>query len=113
MDSDDTSPIELSDTQGKQLPYHVESDSSYVQCFGTAPLSVDKHLKIVREATWGLQANWWDLGVELGLSVETLEVSIPIIGSPHPVHTIPMSRFFFPLYSDGSQKITLPVYSGS
>ena len=36
---------------------------------------MDKHLKIVREATWDVRAKWRDLGIELGISVGTLEVS--------------------------------------
>ena len=40
----------------------------------TGPLNVDKHLKVVREATWGVRAQWYDLGVELGISVGTLQV---------------------------------------
>ena len=41
----------------------------------TGPLSVDKHLKMVREATWDVRAQWYDTGVELGISVGTLQVS--------------------------------------
>ena len=41
----------------------------------TGPLSVDKHLKMVREATWDVRAQWYDIGVELGISVGTLQVS--------------------------------------
>ena len=40
----------------------------------TGPLSVDKHLKTVREATWDIRAKWHGLGVELGIKVGTLEV---------------------------------------
>ena len=40
----------------------------------TGPLNVDDHLKVVREATWGVRAQWYDLGVELGISVGTLQV---------------------------------------
>ena len=41
----------------------------------TGPLSVDKHLKMAREATWDLRARWYDLGVQLGIGVGTLEVN--------------------------------------
>ena len=40
----------------------------------TGPLSVDKHLKTAREATWDIRASWHGLGVELGIKVGTLEV---------------------------------------
>ena len=36
---------------------------------------MDKHLKTVRETTWDVRAKWRDIGVELGISVGTLEVS--------------------------------------
>ena len=36
---------------------------------------MDKHLKIVREATWDVRAQWRDLGVELGINVGTLNVN--------------------------------------
>ena len=35
---------------------------------------MDKHLKTVREATWDVRAKWCDLGVELGITMGTLEV---------------------------------------
>ena len=38
-------------------------------------MKVDEHLRIVREALWNVRAKWYDLGVELGVNVETLEVS--------------------------------------
>ena len=41
----------------------------------TGPLSVDKHLKMVREVIWDVRAKWRDLGVELDINVGTLEVS--------------------------------------
>ena len=43
---------------------------------------MDKHLKMVREATWDVRAKWYDLGVELGINVGTLEV---IYSCPQPV----------------------------
>ena len=47
----------------------------------TGPLSVDKHLKMVREVTWDVRAKWYNLGVELQLNVGTLNVSCqPING---------------------------------
>ena len=46
----------------------------------TAPLSVDTHLKVVREIIWDLRANWLDLGTELGVNMGTLKVSLII---PH------------------------------
>ena len=42
--------------------------------FIIGPLSVDKHLKIVRGAIWDARASWRDLGVELGINVGTLDV---------------------------------------
>ena len=39
------------------------------------PLSVDKHLKMVREATWDVRPKWCNLGVQLGINVGTLEVN--------------------------------------
>ena len=36
---------------------------------------MDKHLKVVREAVWDVRAKWYHLGVELGVEVETLDVS--------------------------------------
>ena len=41
----------------------------------TGPLSVDKHLKIVREVTWDVRSKWYDLGIELRVSDGTLKVS--------------------------------------
>ena len=41
----------------------------------TGPLSVDKHLKIVRDSTWEVRAQWYHLGVGLGINVGTLKVS--------------------------------------
>ena len=41
----------------------------------TGPLSMDKHLKIVREATWEIRAKWYDLGTELEIKDGTLQVS--------------------------------------
>ena len=36
---------------------------------------MDKQLKFVRLATWGMRTQWYDLGMELGIDVETLKVS--------------------------------------
>ena len=44
--------------------------------FTTGPLSVDKHLKMVREVTWDVRAHWYDIGVELKINLGTLEVSV-------------------------------------
>ena len=41
----------------------------------TDPLSVDKHLKMVREVIWDVRAKWYNLGVQLVVNVGTLEVS--------------------------------------
>ena len=41
----------------------------------TDPLSVDKHLKIVRKATWDVRVKWYNLGLQLGIDVGTLNVS--------------------------------------
>ena len=38
---------------------------SLIELLATDPLSVDQHLKVVREATWEARAKWRDLGVEL------------------------------------------------
>ena len=43
---------------------------------------MDKHLKIVRAVTWEMRTQWYDLGVELGINVETLKVSSFTLGSP-------------------------------
>ena len=37
-------------------------------------LNVDKHLKIVRKHTWDLRADWFDLGLELGVTSTKLQV---------------------------------------
>ena len=41
---------------------------------------MDKHLKMVRAATWAIRASWHGLGMELGINVGTLEVGhcVPI-----------------------------------
>ena len=41
----------------------------------TGLLSMDKHLKIVREATWEIRSKWYDLGTELEIKDGTLQVS--------------------------------------
>ena len=41
-------------------------------------LSVDKHLKIVRQATWDMRAKWYNLGLELGINDGTLQVCVTI-----------------------------------
>ena len=51
-------------------------------CPLTGPPNVDKHLKIVRAVTWEMRTQWYDLGVELGINVETLKVSSFTLGSP-------------------------------
>ena len=35
---------------------------------------MDKHLKVVREVTWDVRSQWYNLGLELGISVGTLQV---------------------------------------
>ena len=45
----------------------------------TEPLSVDQHLKVVREATWEARAKWKCLGEELGVTMGKLEVKIIVI----------------------------------
>ena len=47
----------------------------------TGPLSVDEHLKMVREAVWEIRANWRNLGMELGITTGTLEVGSYLIPS--------------------------------
>ena len=44
--------------------------------FVTEPLSVDSHLKIVRELTWKLRAHWYNLGEQLGIAMETRQVTL-------------------------------------
>ena len=41
----------------------------------TGPLSVDKHLKVVREAVWEIRADWRYLAMELGINMGTLKVT--------------------------------------
>ncbi len=49
--------------------------SIYLNCLlYTDPLSVDQHLKVVREATWEVRAKWHDLGVELRVTMGKLQV---------------------------------------
>ena len=43
--------------------------------FIAAPLSVDVHLKLVRQVTWGLRTKWYHLGIMLGINIGTLQVS--------------------------------------
>ena len=40
----------------------------------TEPVSVDKHLKMIREVTWDARAHWYDIGVELKVRDSTLMV---------------------------------------
>ena len=49
----------------------------------TASLNIEKHLKRLREATWDLREKWWDLGLELGISVDTLQVKCPFFWSAY------------------------------
>ena len=42
----------------------------------TGSLSVDQHLKMVREATWDVRSKWRLFGLELGIDMSTLDVSI-------------------------------------
>ena len=51
-------------------------------CPLTGTPNVDKHLKIVRAVTWEMRTQWYDLGLELGINVETLKVSSFTLGSP-------------------------------
>ena len=51
--------------------YHYHCVSNYPS---TDALSVDKHLKLVREATWDVRAQWYRLGGELNVSNGTLKV---------------------------------------
>ena len=55
----------------------------------TGPLSVDKHLKMVREAVWEIRANWRNLGTDLGITMGTLEVGSYLIPSLiYTMHTV-------------------------
>ena len=45
----------------------------------TVPLSIDNHLKVVREAIWDIRAMWYDLGTELNIKTGTLQVSTSLI----------------------------------
>ena len=49
----------------------------------TGPLSVDKHFKTVREATWNVRAQWRRLGVQLGISVGMLNVGHDCISTDY------------------------------
>ena len=42
----------------------------------TGSLSVDQHLKMVREAAWDVRSKWRLFGLELGIDMGTLEVGI-------------------------------------
>ncbi len=42
----------------------------------TEPLIVDCHLRVVRAAAWGVGAKWRLLGMQLGIEVGTLDVSV-------------------------------------
>ena len=44
----------------------------------TGPLSVDKHLKMVREVTWDARSKWYDIGVELKVRDGDLKVRYSI-----------------------------------
>ena len=44
----------------------------------TDPLSVDKHLKMIREVTWDVRAHWYDIGVELNVGDGTLKVGYSV-----------------------------------
>ena len=47
---------------------------SLIELLATDPLSVDQHLKVVREATWEARAKWQCLGEELGVTIGKLQV---------------------------------------
>ena len=51
--------------------------------FFTGPLSVDQHLKMVREATWDVRPKWRLFGLELGIDMGTLEVGILFLCCAH------------------------------
>ena len=44
------------------------------------PLSVDHHLKVVREITWEARARWNDLGRELAVPQGKLQVCVCVSG---------------------------------
>ncbi len=45
-----------------------------IELLATEPLSVDQHLKVVRETTWEARANWQCLGEELKVTMGKLQV---------------------------------------
>ncbi len=45
-----------------------------IELLATDPLSVDQHLKVVREATWETRAKWQCLGEELRITIGKLQV---------------------------------------
>ena len=54
----------------------ITSTSNFPFTPFTGPLNVEKHLRVVRQAIWDVRAKWYNLGVELEVKVETLEVSV-------------------------------------
>ncbi len=44
--------------------------------YAAEPLSVDHHLKVVREITWEARARWNDLGLELAVPQGKLQVCV-------------------------------------
>ena len=42
----------------------------------TGPLHLDTHLRLVRELTWPVRADWYSLGEQLGVTDETRKVKI-------------------------------------
>ncbi len=49
---------------------------NYIELLATDSLSVDQHLKVVREITWAVAAQLKSLGVQLALRAEKLDVNI-------------------------------------
>ncbi len=72
----------------------------------TDPLSVDQHLKVVREATWEARAKWQCLGEELRVTMGKLQVrkcdiilASELLDFPYSVHIcIPNVLYYIVLH---------------
>ncbi len=60
--------------KGVHIKYPLIYTSIIIELLATDPLSVDQHLKVVREATWEVRAKWQRLGEELGVTIGKLQV---------------------------------------
>ena len=48
--------------------------TSWFSVTAAGPLSLDTHLRLVREVTWPVRADWYSLGEQLGVPEETRKV---------------------------------------